>query len=375
MASGKVTKRGKSWQITITMGYDENGKQKRKRWTSKAPTKAEATEELNAELYKLNRVTRTGSATDNDYSLSDLYKDWCKYLDLKALAKDTLRLYHTYCRNMITALASRGATEVGDITTKAINEIALEMLNTQSHNTTNKCIKYLKSMLNWGVESEIILSNPIAKIKLLPNKRVKLRRALTVDEAKALIKEAPPSYRIIWRFFLSTGLRRNELTTLTWDHIDLDSKTVRVAKSKTAAGKRTIPLSADLVTELSKTKNKKGLVFKTQNNGTRTNNLIRELRRHMKRVLLASQGIPCGSKMSRTTIKKNKEALEEIELDLQKIDIHALRYTFCTHLIGSGVDIKTVQGLMGHSSPEVTLRVYAQYCHGNAESAIEKLPW
>ena len=374
MATGTVKKRGKTWQIDISLGYID-GKQKRKRWTSKAPTKAEATAEMNDELYKLNRATRTGEAIDNSYRLSDLYKDWCKYLELKALAASTLRLYRTYCLDMITELASRDIIDVGGITTKAINEIAHKMLNTQSHNTTNKCIKYLKSMLNWGVESEIILSNPIEKIKLLPNKRVKLRRALTADEAKALIEEAPPTYKIIWRFFLSTGLRRNELTTLTWDNIDLEAKTVRVVKSKTEAGKRTIPLSPDLVQELSKAKSKKGLVFKTQSNGIRTNNLIRELRRHMKRVLLANQGIPCGTKMSRTTIKNNKEAIEEIELDLQKIDIHALRYTFCTHLIGSGVDIKTVQSLMGHSSPDVTLRVYAQYCHGNAESAIDKLPW
>ncbi len=374
MATGTVRKRGKHWQIDISLGYIE-GKQKRKRWTSKALTKAEAINEMNDELYKLNRVARTGGAIDNSYLLANLYEDWCKYLDLKALAKSTLRLYRTYCLDMITELNSLGITKVGDITAKAINEVALEMINHQSHNTTNKCIKYLKSMLNWGVESEIILSNPIAKIKLLPNKRVKLRRALTADEAKALIKEAPPSYSLIWRFFLSTGLRRNELTTLTWNNIDLEAKTVRVVKSKTEAGKRTIPLSPELVKELLKTKNKKGLVFKTQNDGIRTNNLIRELRRHMKRVLLTSQGIPCGTKMSRTTIKNNKEAINEIELDLQKIDIHALRYTFCTHLIGTGVDIKTVQSLMGHSSPEVTLRVYAQYCHGNAESAIDKLPW
>ena len=374
MATGTVRKRGKHWQIDISLGYIE-GKQKRKRWTSKALTKAEAINEMNDELYKLNRVARTGGAIDNSYLLANLYEDWCKYLDLKALAKSTLRLYRTYCLDMITELNSLGITKVGDITAKAINEVALEMINHQSHNTTNKCIKYLKSMLNWGVESEIILSNPIAKIKLLPNKRVKLRRALTADEAKALIKEAPPSYSLIWRFFLSTGLRRNELTTLTWNNIDLEAKTVRVVKSKTEAGKRTIPLSPELVKELLKTKNKKGLVFKTQNDGIRTNNLIRELRRHMKRVLLTNQGIPCGTKMSRTTIKNNKEAINEIELDLQKIDIHALRYTFCTHLIGTGVDIKTVQSLMGHSSPEVTLRVYAQYCHGNAESAIDKLPW
>ena len=36
------------------------------------------------------------------------------------------------------------------------------------------------------------------------------------------------------------------------------------------------------------------------------------------------------------------------------------RTTFCTMMVASGVDIKTAQALMGHATPEMTLKIYAK---------------
>ena len=46
------------------------------------------------------------------------------------------------------------------------------------------------------------------------------------------------------------------------------------------------------------------------------------------------------------------------DLDLEHIRFHALRHTFATMALQSGVDIRTVSGMLGHADPGFTLRTY-----------------
>ena len=43
---------------------------------------------------------------------------------------------------------------------------------------------------------------------------------------------------------------------------------------------------------------------------------------------------------------------------LEYINFHALRHTFATVALQSGVDIRTVSGMLGHADPGFTLRTY-----------------
>ena len=49
---------------------------------------------------------------------------------------------------------------------------------------------------------------------------------------------------------------------------------------------------------------------------------------------------------------------------------HILRHTFCTDIVNAGVDIKSVQYLMGHSTANVTLNIYA---HSECDHVYEEL--
>ena len=50
-----------------------------------------------------------------------------------------------------------------------------------------------------------------------------------------------------------------------------------------------------------------------------------------------------------------------------------LRHTFCTNLQRAGIDIKSLQYLMGHSSASVTLDVYTHTDYNSVKHAFEQI--
>lgn len=303
MATGKVTKRDKKWQISISMGYVD-GKRQRKRWTSKATTKAEAIDEMNDELYILSRQSRTGEAADNDYLLEDLFAQWKEYVKLNQTNPKTITDYFNTVQRAIDHLPNKISVIL--LTPQLIDKMLISITSTLSNNTANKTLTRLKSVLDYGVSRGLIAKNPITAVKPLPTKRVKHRRALTVEEGKELLKVAPERWARVWRFIMSTGLRKQELIELTWDNVDLEKKLVRVLptdkwKPKTAAGSRSVSLSEEVIKDLTiikKTSNS-DLVFTTKE-GTRLNQyVLRGLRAHMHNAFCSLKGLPYGKKLNK----------------------------------------------------------------------------
>jgi integrase len=55
---------------------------------------------------------------------------------------------------------------------------------------------------------------------------------------------------------------------------------------------------------------------------------------------------------------------------LPRISPHTFRHTFCTNMANRGIDIKSLQYLMGHSNVAITLNVYT---HANANTAVQQM--
>ena len=52
---------------------------------------------------------------------------------------------------------------------------------------------------------------------------------------------------------------------------------------------------------------------------------------------------------------------------------HVLRHTFCTNVQQAGLDVKSLQYLMGHSNASVTLDVYTHSSFDSVERAFEQI--
>jgi integrase len=69
------------------------------------------------------------------------------------------------------------------------------------------------------------------------------------------------------------------------------------------------------------------------------------------------------------------EAAEIDRLDAQgkKIDVHAMRHSFASRLARAGVPITHAQKLLGHSTVEMTARVYTHLDEQSMRGAIDRM--
>lgn len=141
------------------------------------------------------------------------------------------------------------------------------------------------------------------------------------------------SLRPIVVLALHTGMRRGELPSLKWSHVDLVRRTVRVVNAKTRSGDRVISINVNVYATLSaipRTDASKFVFSSNRNVGERFLDLKKGFE---KAVRLAN---------------------------IIDIRFHDLRHTFATRLVQAGVDLIidliTVQHLLGHAKITMTSR-------------------
>lgn len=174
------------------------------------------------------------------------------------------------------------------------------------------------------------------------------------EEVKQLI-EAPKylKHRLIIAFLYGCGLRSYEVCNLRRQHIDLERETVLVQKQKGHMD-RYVPMGKLL---------KRGLIKYLRPDIAATDHLFTTPSGN-HRVALTARGVNWAVKEAKGRIKAKK-----------KITAHALRHSYATHLLEDGVDLVSIQKLLGHAHVETTM-VYlhiAQFESSRYRSPLDAL--
>ena len=221
----------------------------------------------------------------------------------------------------------------------------------------------VKALTRWLVRDGRIAEDPLSTFSPSFNveaDRRLVRRALSVDEQRRLIEAAEASGKtavgftgreraLLYRLALTTGLRANELATLTPSSFTFgDAPTVTVeAKNAKNRKRETLPLLPDVAERLRAYVGIRPTVFPPTGWKNYTCRLMRSD--------LEAAGIP-------------------IEVDGTRVDFHALRHTFITSLARGGVPPQIAQRLARHSDVKLTLGVYSHLGLVDLRGALEKLP-
>jgi integrase len=207
--------------------------------------------------------------------------------------------------------------------------------------TVNRDLSVLRHILYWAVDEQLIAANPLARLKMAPERRIR-RQILSLAEEALLLGAAKDHLRAMAVIALDTGMRRGEITSQRWEDIDFSQKILSVTHSKTAGGEsREIPLTDRLYTFLLDCRKAEGLVIEFHGQA------VRIVKRTWKTALRNS--------------------------GIRHIRFHDLRHTFNTRLMEAGILQEVRMSLMGHSTGS---KIHSMYTHielPTKREAIRKL--
>ena len=304
-----------------------------------------------------------------------------KYLKIKQGIKPQSATQYRYKLNQIKS-SDFGNKKISTIKKSDVVEWVVSLYDAGKKPSTIKdYIGLLKPAFAQACDDDILRRNPFEfKIKdYIPSSESKAI-ALTDEEQKLFMEfvQGDSKYKKYYDEFLvmlETGLRISELRGLTFSDLDFQNRKIYVTHQLSAGGKNRL--------HVIEPKSKKG--YRTL---YMTDTVYESLKRIIANrpvvstetmidgycgfIFIGKDGYPqgitcCTSSLKRMVAKYNKEHQNS---QLPNITPHTFRHTFCTNMIKGGMDIKSLQYLMGHSDPAVTLKVYS---HSNEKFAIDQM--
>lgn len=191
-------------------------------------------------------------------------------------------------------------------------------------------------------------NDPLAGVAIPSDADARRERILSSDEERAYCTAAAAQPRSalhdVARLMLLQGLRPAEVFRLRVEHVDLDRAELRIAKSKSRAGRRTLPLLPESVAILARRieQARDGWIFPTQR---REGGPIVRLSISHERACKTS-GVRCR--------------------------LYDLRHTFASRMAAAGAPLATLAKILGHADLSTVMR-YVHPQQDEARQALERM--
>ena len=215
----------------------------------------------------------------------------------------------------------------------------------QAPSTVNRYLSFLRRILNVAIRDGLLLQNPVHGIKFSPEPVGRLRY-LSDDEICSLEETMAPEDWLVVAFALETGLRQAEQFKARWEWVNFEARIITIPRSKSGRT-RHVALSDGAISILQRNPSWMASPY-----------LFPSPRK---------QGQPRDGRSF--TVRVFIPALRHVSIE--GVTWHTLRHTFASRLVMAGVDIRTVQELMGHSTIVQTMR-YAHLSSAHLRDAVNR---
>ena len=349
-----------------------------KRQTIYGKTINEIRQKLRAEQYEDEKQINVVSS---DMTLDEWFEIWME--TCKNNCRDTTRQTYKVTYNRIKA--SLGWRKLSGLNLIVMQQAINELKSDASRKDTKKL---LVDMLNKAVDSDLLHKNVAKQINTVVSKDSKPEepRVLTIEETEWFL-EAASYYRYFNEFSLAleTGMRIGEIIGLKWSDIDFANRTIYVNRTlvyiksddenspnynkwgfefhepKTDKGRRKIPMTLKAYQILKRQQLwKRGMETK----GYKASEGYEDL------VFTTTKNTPISPRDTTVVMKFITERIRKKRPDFEPVTPHTLRHTFATRCIERGMNPKTLQIILGHSTIQLTMNLY---CHVTDDMLVSEM--
>ena len=252
-----------------------------------------------------------------------------------------------------------------------------------SKSTVSKLRYTTNQIFRSAVANRIITHNPCDGVQWR-NAGEGTHRRLTDEEVRLIMKHWNAHRTGLWvMLMLFAGLRRGEALALQWNDINLDKKLLHVRHGihfednqpvlgapKTLSSVRSIPILPPLMNAITIADRLSDTWVCTGAQGQPVTQSIWSSSwsawlNTMSNILNNDTTNPVapGRRSDKDTAPRHRF----------EIRAHDLRHTYASMLYDAGVDLKTAQKLLGHSTPDVTMKIYTHLSEQRQQTSIDQM--
>ena len=363
-----IRKRGDTYQIRVSCGFEIDGKRKERSMTwkpKKGMTEKQIEKELNRQVVLFeeeNQIEEPVHSITFRELADEWFEEYAKY-NLRFTTYDKMELL---TKRIYPAI---GNIEMSELTTRTIqmfiNSLAKDGANKKtggplSSKSIRNYLGFISDIFGYAVKMDMLPENPCQKVSV-PRGEKKERQIYSLEEMNLFLSKLdnePLRHKVFFYLLSYSGFRRSEMLGLEWRDIDFGNGIISVKRAsnhttqhgtytdttKTKLSRRSIIVSkiiSDLLLELKHEQEQNEISF-----GDKWIKTERVFSGLLGREI--SNGTPYN--WLRRFCKRN---------NLNCYGLHSFRHFVASSLIASGLDVTTVSRTLGHSNSTTTLNIYS----------------
>ena len=322
------------WELTLMIGFHNDGRRKYKSFYGK--TQKEVKDK--AKAYQSAKAE--GLDVDTVYYFADWADKW--FENHKDNIMPTTQESYRYTLRILKERFPR--KKLADIKPIDVETMLKELRREgRSISCLTQCRGMMFQIMNKAEANDLVRKNPVRFAeKMRYREPVKRKDAFTAEEV-AILMERLPEDRIglSIRLMLGTGMRSQELLALEPRHIEPDGSVIHIEQAiNMQKGTATIgvPKSRDSYRDIPVPKSLRYCAI--------------ALRQTDKMYIWEARKVdqPCNPSYFRDQFKKALEAIPEV----RKLTPHSCRHTYVSQMQALGVDLSTIQSIVGHADISMT---------------------